>query len=205
LDATTLERFRDESDRLLRDSADRGGARNALETSAIFRESTVALDLATAVLGPGTVLTKLTLFDKSPAANWKVPWHQDLTITVAERRDVEGFGPWSTKAGLPHVQAPAAVLANILAVRIHLDETPADNGALHVLAGSHGRGRLTAEGLRSLRAEMSETICPVPAAGAMLMSPLLVHASRPAALPARRRVLHYECCAQQLPAGLSWA
>lgn len=32
------------------------------------------------------------VFDKTPAANWKVPWHQDLTICVERRIDVNGFG-----------------------------------------------------------------------------------------------------------------
>jgi ectoine hydroxylase-related dioxygenase (phytanoyl-CoA dioxygenase family) len=205
LDDATLERFRDEADRLLRDSDDRGGVRNALGKSAISRDSTIAREIATSVLGPGTRLTKLTVFDKSPTANWTVPWHQDLTITVAERLDVEGFGPWSMKDGLPHVQAPVGILERIVAVRIHLDETPADNGALRVLAGTHHRGRLTANELRLLGEQSDETICPVALAGAMLMSPLLVHASRPAPWPARRRVLHYECCATPLPRGLAWA
>ena len=67
-------------------------------------------------------------FDKLPEANWKVPWHQDLSIAVRARLDVEGFGPWTEKAGVLHAQAPAAVLERMLAVRVHLDDCGRENG-----------------------------------------------------------------------------
>src|SRR5690348_15390080 len=60
-------------------------------------------------------------FDKNPSSNWMVTWHQDLTIAVRERIDVSGFGPWSTKDGVPHVQPPARLLEQIVTVRLHLD------------------------------------------------------------------------------------
>jgi hypothetical protein len=34
-----------------------------------------------------------------PATNWKVAWHQGLSIAVAERRDVPGFTGRSLKEG----------------------------------------------------------------------------------------------------------
>ena len=85
------------------------------------------------------------LFDKTSAANWLVPWHQDLTICVASRVDVPGYGPWTVKAGVSHVQAPISILEKMLSVRIHLDDCDADNGALRVLPGTHRLGRLTGE------------------------------------------------------------
>ncbi|GMU65848.1 MAG: hypothetical protein AMXMBFR36_21220 [Acidobacteriota bacterium] len=202
---STLFQLRAEADRLLRDSEDRGGARNALRRSPLLRDDSSALEIAAELLGPEARVTKLTVFDKSPLANWKVPWHQDLTISVAVRREVEGFGPWSTKGGVPHVRPPIAVLREIVAVRIHLDDTPEDNGALRVLAGSHRMGRLTEDELVRLREQVPETACPVPIGGAMVMSPLLVHASSPSASPHRRRVLHYEFSSYRLPGGLAWA
>jgi hypothetical protein len=42
----------------------------------------------------------------SPAI-WKVPWYQDVTITVQKRIETEGFGPWSMKADVLHVQLPS--------------------------------------------------------------------------------------------------
>ena len=43
-------------------------------------------------------------FDKSSNRNWLVPWHQDLTMAFRAVAEVHGFGPWSTKDGIPHVQ-----------------------------------------------------------------------------------------------------
>jgi hypothetical protein len=60
-------------------------------------------------------------FDKTPDSNWNVAWHQNLTIAVRERRDAAGFGPWSVKAGVPHVQPPVELLEHLVAVRLHLD------------------------------------------------------------------------------------
>lgn len=200
--------LRAETDRLLQASVERGGARNALRKSAVLREwgqSESILSMVSALLGPAARLTKLTLFDKSPGANWKVPWHQDLTISVAERREADGFGPWSVKDGVPHVQPPAAALQRTLALRVHLDATPEENGALRVVVGSHTLGKLTAEQMSELRERQPQATCPVAEGGAMLMSPLLVHASSPSASPSRRRVLHYEFSSYELPGGLEWA
>ena len=88
-----LDRLRVEADRILHDSDDRGGARNALRKSSLLREFRDALEIAASLLGPETRVTKLTVFDKSLLANWKVPMHQDLTISVSERRRFEGFRP----------------------------------------------------------------------------------------------------------------
>ena len=70
------------------------------------------------VLGSSAFPVRGLLFDKVPEANWHVGWHQDLIIPVRERRDVPGFGPWSTKAGVPHVKPPAEVLARMLTIRV---------------------------------------------------------------------------------------
>jgi hypothetical protein len=54
---------------------------------------------AQAVLGREVWPVRALLFDKSPALNWAVPWHQDRTIVVRQRAEVPGFGPWTTKGG----------------------------------------------------------------------------------------------------------
>lgn len=199
--------LRAEADRLLATSDHRAGVRNALSRSAVLSRvarSGPPAEVAREVLGPRARPTKLTLFDKTAGANWKVPWHQDLTISVRERREVDGFGPWSVKDGVPHVQPPLPVLQSILAIRLHLDDTPPNNGALHVLEGTHQLGRLSDAQVDELRGRIPEHVCVVPAGGAMLMSPLLLHASKPAVDPARRRVLHFEYSAADLPEGLAW-
>ncbi len=83
--------------------------RNLLETVPVVRdlaESAVVCSFVEPILGPGAFAVRGLLFDKTPEANWKVAWHQDLTIAVRQRKEVPGFGPWSVKAGVPHVQAP---------------------------------------------------------------------------------------------------
>jgi hypothetical protein len=80
-----------------------------------------------------------------PNANWKVPWHQDVTIAVQERVEAEGFGPWSIKADVLHVQPPGEVLEHMISVRLHLDNCGEKNGALRVIPGSHLQGRIPEE------------------------------------------------------------
>lgn len=200
--------LRAEADSLLLDAVDRGGARGVLSKSRLLRdlaENGPPAELAASIFGGGSRPIKLTIFDKTPLANWKVPWHQDLTIAVASRVDIPGFGPWSVKDGVVHVQPPVEVLQQVLTIRLHLDDTPASNGALRVLPGTHRLGRLAVSQIATLRSGTVEVTCPVTAGGAMLMSPLLLHASSPAAVPRRRRVLHLEYSASPLPGGLQWA
>jgi hypothetical protein len=208
IDHESLPALRAEADRLLELATGRGGARNVLGKSQLLRDLATSgppASLAASILGEQAQPTKLTVFDKTPRANWKVPWHQDLTIAVAERTDLPGFGRWSGKDGVVHVQPPVEVLQRVLAIRLHLDDTPPSNGALRVLPGSHRLGRLTEAQVASLRGDTAEVVCPVPAGGAMLMSPLLLHASSAAVAPGRRRVLHFEYSAAPLPGNLAWA
>ena len=92
----------------------RGGifaVRNLLDVSPEVRElahSEAVRALVEPVLGERFFPVRGILFDKIPDANWKVPWHQDVTIAVQERIEVEGFGPWSMKADVLHVQPPGA-------------------------------------------------------------------------------------------------
>lgn len=187
--------------------ARRGGLRDALRRVPALQRCAFdprILGLAESVLGAGARPVKGIVFDKTPAANWKVPWHQDLTICVQRRIDVEGFGPWFVKEGILHVQPPREVLEHILALRIHLDDAGPDNGALRVLPGTHRSGRLGEAGIERLRREVPEVVCGLRAGGALLMRPLLLHASSPCRRPAHRRVLHIEYSASPLPGGLAW-
>lgn len=143
-------------------------------------------------------------FDKSPAANWLVPWHQDLSLAVGARIEVPGFGPWSTKDGIPHVQPPVGLLEQMLTVRLHLDDADESNGALRVLPGSHRLGRLSPEGVQELRGRQPDFLCRIATGGALLMRPLLLHASSRSTSPSHRRVLHIEYASFSLPGGLEW-
>ena len=115
--------------------------------------SGAASNLAREILGDDARPIRGILFDKRPEANWPVAWHQDTTIAVRERRDAPGYGPWSVKAGVPHVQPPASVLERMVTVRLHLDDCPAENGALRVIPRSHERGKLDRTTIRRLAAQ----------------------------------------------------
>ena len=143
-------------------------------------------------------------FDKSPESNWLVAWHQDLTLALRSRADVSGFGPWSTKDGVPHVQPPVEMLQQMLTVRLHLDDADETNGALRVLPGTHLSGRLLSERIQELRIHQPDYLCVASAGDAMLMRPLLLHASSRSDSVRHRRVLHIEYAAFALPGGLEW-
>jgi ectoine hydroxylase-related dioxygenase (phytanoyl-CoA dioxygenase family) len=160
-------------------------------------------EIMEAVLGPKCFAVRGIFFNKARSSNWKVVWHQDLTIAVRERRDVDGFGPWTMKAGVLHVQPPVEVMSGILAIRLHLDGSGLDNGPLRVIAGSHREGRLSAEQISSWERENSVT-CTVPRGGALVMRPLLLHASSACTIPKSRRVIHLEFAAAELLHGLAW-
>lgn len=176
--------------------------RNLLEAvpgvQALARSNSVRA-LVSPVLGPGCFVVRAILFDKTPDANWKVAWHQDLTIAVRERVDAPGFGPWSEKAGIAHVQPPVEVLERMLTVRIHLDDCGPENGPVQVIPGSHSTGRLPVD-----EAEHAPVSCTSSRGGALVMRPLILHASSPATVPAHRRVVHLEFAADELPHGLEW-
>ena len=160
--------------------------------------------LVAAELGRGARPVRAIFFDKTPASNWLVPWHQDLTIAVASKVEASGFGPCSVKHGIHHVQPPAALLAQMIAVRAPLDDCDASNGALRVIPGSHRGGRLEPDQIAAARAAGEEVACEAAAGDALLMRPLLLHASSKSVTDRRRRILHVEYCSGELPEGLSW-
>ena len=184
----------------------RGGARNLLDLPEIqaLAASGPVRGLATAVLGAEGFAVRALLFDKTPDANWKVTWHQDLTIATRERADVPGYAPWTEKAGVPHVQPPVSVLEHMLAVRLHLDPCGLENGPVRVLDASHRLGRLSGGAIDALREKQPEIDCIVEQGGVLAFRPLLLHASAPSTVPHHRRVIHIEFAARRLAPPLDW-
>jgi hypothetical protein len=170
-----------------------------------FAHSSVAYDIAKSVLGSAARPVRAILFDKTPASNWYVTWHQDLTIPVKGRVDLDGYGPWSTKDGILHVQPPASILQMMVSLRIHLDACSEGNGAIKFIAGSHATGILDPVELASWRDSHSPIICPAERGDIIAMRPLIVHSSSTSQAPDHRRVLHLEYAGTSLPAGLEWA
>lgn len=113
------------------------------------------------------------LFDKRPDANWRIGWHQDTNLkengaSLVSNDDLE----------------------KVFTLRLHLDPTPATNGALRCLPGSHKWGRRT--DFRRSQSDAAEHVIEAMPGDILVMRPLLFHASSPATQPARRRVIHVD-------------
>jgi Phytanoyl-CoA dioxygenase (PhyH) len=160
--------------------------------------------VAAAVLGHGARAGRAILFDKSAAANWALPWHQDRTIAVSERVDVVGFGPWTVKSGLLHVAPPFELLAGMVTLRVHLDPVPETNAPLLIAPGSHRLGRIPESELKSVVERCGTAVCVADAGDIWLYSTLIVHCSEAARDPVHRRVLQVDFSADGLPGGLEW-
>ena len=158
----------------------RAGVRHALQQPAVaeLARDPRLLGMAREILGSAALPFRATFFDKSAASNWLVAWHQDTALPLRERREVAGWGPWSVKNGVIYAHAPASALSQVLALRLHLDDSRADNGPLRVLPGTHVLGVLSDEEMLKL--------------SVLVMRPLLVHASSKSRSELPRRVLHIE-------------
>lgn len=156
------------------------------------------------LIGRDLVAVKATLFDKSEETNWRVQWHQDRAIAVKERLAVPGYGPWTTKSGTLHVEPPAEVLAQMVAIRVHLDECGSENGPLRVIEGSHTGGKLTDQQLAKVVGDSPSVEVTVAQGAILVMRPLLVHSSSVARASAHRRVLHIEFAPLESISPLKW-
>jgi len=184
-----------------------GGVRNLLRTSPLvssFANAPPIVGLLRQAAGGEVFPVRAIFFDKNPGANWLVAWHQDLAIAVTDQIETPGFGGWSVKDGMLHVHPSAEILAGMITLRLHLDDCRASNGALRVIAGSHRSGKMPAGEVSRWTSAKTEIVCEVAKGGAVLMRPLLLHASSPAESPRHRRVLHLEYATQKLPNGLTW-
>ena len=181
------------------------GTRSLLELSFVrdLAQSTAVRTLISSAIGRDCFAVRGLFFDKTEIANWKVSWHQDRVIAVRERRDADGFLLWTNKSGIGHVQPPADLLARMVAIRLHLDDSTDENGPLRVIPGSHRSGFISEAELEQWKGRPVVT-CTCKAGDAIVMRPLLLHASSPAIKPFPRRVIHLEFAAEQLPGGLKW-
>lgn len=158
-------------------------------------------DIIKSTFGKGYFITKSIYFDKPEKSNWFVAYHQDLTISVDKKIEIENYENWTIKQNQFAVQPPIAILEKNFTIRIHIDKTTKDNGALKVINNSHSKGIFRAENLET----ENETICEVEKGGIMIMKPLLFHASNKTTNNERRRVIHIEFSNQELPNGLEWS
>jgi hypothetical protein len=161
--------------------------------------------LAASLTSPAARPVRAVMFDKTPEANWAVAWHQDRTLPVVARVEVEGFGPWSTKDGLLHVAPPFEILARMVTLRVHLDAVDADNAPLRAALGSHRLGRVAAQDAAGRAVEHPVIHCLAEPGDVWAYATPILHASDRAEPPRRRRVLQIDYADFDLPGGLEWA
>jgi hypothetical protein len=175
-------------------SRSKAGARHVLAVPAVRELANDArlLQIASSFVGLVPVAFRATLFDKSPASNWLVVWHQDTALPLRRRSDDPAWGPWSTKAGVLYAHAPARALESVIALRVHLDDSTTANGPLRVLPGTHRHGVLSDEQIGELARQVTAVDCVTAAGGVVAMRPLTVHASSKSTDSHPRQVLHIE-------------
>ncbi len=178
--------------------------RDIISSSNIFRQLSSSAKLL-ALIPKGMAPVRSILFDKTEGNNWPVLWHQDLTIALKEKIEIAGYEPWSEKYGIPHVQPPVELLQNMVTLRIHLDDTQEENGALRVSPRSHLAGKIPSHAIQK-HIENTVTTCECKTGDVLLMSPLLLHSSPRTKTSGHRRILHFEYAMRSsLDPRLSWA
>ncbi|MDE0879559.1 MAG: phytanoyl-CoA dioxygenase family protein [Sphingomonas bacterium] len=160
--------------------------------------------IALGVIGLHARPVRAVLFDKTAARNWALGWHQDRTIVVEHRADVEGFGPWTVKTGLVQVEPPFAILERMATLRVHLDPVDDTNAPLRIAPGSHRTGRIAEVDIPSIVARLGECDCRAARGDIWIYATPVLHGSRAADPPKRRRVLQLDYSADELPAPLRW-
>lgn len=168
------------------------GTRCLLDEPAVRQ---VALSLKEELVGAGhlpagALAIQAIAFDKTAATNWKVAWHQDLMFPFARPATDPGYTLPCRKDGVDFARPPRPVLETLLAVRLHLDACDEANGPLRVVPGSHLTGVIPPATLAGKVEAHGTTTCLAAEGEALLMRPLLLHASSRATEPRHRRVLH---------------
>lgn len=159
------------------------------EVQAVARQLRSEL-VAAGLLPASAVAIQAISFDKTPETNWKVAWHQDLMFPFARPVQAAGYDLPAKKDGVDFARPPLEVLEELLAVRLHLDDCEATNGPLRVSPGSHRHGIIASGECAAEAARHGEQLCLAKEGEALLMRPLLLHASSQASSPRHRRVLH---------------
>lgn len=155
-------------------------------------------------LGAKAKPIRAVLFNKTSETNWSLAWHQDRTICVKAKREVEGFGPWTVKQGFVHVAPPVDLLAKMITIRVHLDDVPATNAPLLIAPGSHREGMVPVGKIEETVARLGTAICLADAGDVWVYSTLILHASAASQQAKARRVLQVDYAAFDLPGGLEW-
>ena len=160
--------------------------------------------IAASRLGPRATPVRAILFNKSPDTNWSLGWHQDRTICVADKVDAPGYGPWTVKGDMYHVEPPFYLLSRMVTLRVHLDDVPAGNAPLLIARGSHKLGRISVGEVSEVVRRCGTAMCLAKAGDIWLYATPTLHASEATSAPTARRVLQVDYAAETLPHGLRW-
>lgn len=160
--------------------------------------------VAATVLGASAKPVRAILFNKTAEANWGLGWHQDRTICVTERREVQGFGPWTIKRGMNHVAPPYDLLSKMVTLRVHLDDVSETNAPLLIAPGSHRLGRVAVDEMSKAVERCGIRTCLAKAGDVWLYATPILHASDASTSPKSRRVLQVDYAGFDLPGGLEW-
>lgn len=147
-------------------------------------------------------LTKAIYFNKPAHSNWFVAYHQDLSISVKNKVDIKHYSGWTNKHNQIGVIPPVSILNNIITVRIHLDNTLVNNGALRIIPNTHMNGILKLDVIQNLKTK--EIICEAKPGDTLIMSPLTLHSSNKSSSPLSRRIIHLEFSSLELHDPLEW-
>lgn len=200
---TDLDRLTEWSEAL--DSGRPGERIGNLQSLSWLLEEGVAGTAARSAIGRAGRPVRAILFDKTPANNWSLGWHQDRTIAVESRIEVAGFGNWNVKAGVHHVEPPFKYIERMITARIHLDAVYQDNAPLLIAPGSHRLGKIAEAEIEGVVRNCGELTCLAQPGDIWLYRTAIVHASKRAHGNRRRRVLQVDFSADSLPGALRWA
>lgn len=197
-----------EAELLMLDSAcdltDAPGARLSLDQEWGLLGAAEPLTQLARELLPQAKPVRLLAFNKTPALNWSVPWHQDRVIAVRERHEIEGYKAWSRKAGQWHVEPPLALLGGMFFARVHLDDTDASNGCLELALGSHRLGQVLAGEAETAARTCVIERCHARRGDVLFVKALTLHRSASSQNDSSRRTLRIDYSAAALPKPLQW-
>ena len=160
--------------------------------------------LAASILGDQCQPVRAILFDKTPEANWSLAWHQDRTICVKSKLEVPGYGLWTVKSGMQHVEPPFDLLDRMLTLRCHLDDVSDENSPLLIAPGSHKAGRIPISEYLNVVEKRGIYVCLAQAGDIWVYATPILHASAASDAIGHRRVLQIDYSADALGGGLEW-
>lgn len=176
-----------------------------LQPGQTIHQALAPLDRVVGRLMPHGRAVRLVAFDKSAEANWALPWHQDRVIAVRERHEIEGFGAWTRKTGVWHVEPPIGLLEQMIFLRVHLDAADEASGCLELARGTHALGFVAAGKAAGVAEAHASELCVAKRGDVLAAKALILHRSRASARTVSRRALRVDYSANELPTPLEWA